>query len=167
MLTLGTFSSSQIQLQIGVNRKTVNRFIRRLRDAGYLELVEDRPGKPDGVLYQIKKGGPVNLPKTIKRRENARERAWTSMRILKTFTLAQLEATAEIGRVNLNQYVQALQRRGYLRIACERQKGYAGSWNHYRLIRNSGPLAPLARRDGTIFDPNTNQYFGEKTNERA
>lgn len=88
----------------------------------------------------------------------ARARAWRSMRILRTFTQAELQMTAEIRRANVKFFVARLLDAGYLRIATPRRGGY--SPNRYRLVRDSGPLAPIPWKNGEVFDPNTRQIWG-------
>lgn len=87
--------------------------------------------------------------------EDMRQRAWTAMRIFKTFTSAQIEAAAEIERFNLRKYLQALHRAGYLVLWRPKRNGSTGGHAVWRLARDSGPDAPHPRRGGTgVYDPN-------------
>lgn len=91
----------------------------------------------------------------------ARGRAWQSMRVLRRFTLPQLEATAGISRANAKWYVLRLRFSGHVRLAQANISGRAGSHALYQLVRDSGPQAPIACVDGHVYDPNLDQYFGE------
>lgn len=87
--------------------------------------------------------------------QDVRQRAWTAMRIFKTFTSAQIEATAEIERYNLRKYLQALRRAGYLIVLRPKHNGFTGGHAVWRLARDSGTKAPSPRRGGTgVYDPN-------------
>ena len=85
---------------------------------------------------------------------NARYRIWRSMRILRRFTAPDLCATAEAGRWNVQQYMLALARAGYLRIAVPRKCGVRAGHAIYALARDTGPNPPRIHRDGTVYDPN-------------
>ena len=93
------------------------------------------------------------------RQPRARDRAWQSMRILRTFTLPDLMATAEIKRDNALRYVLGLERSGYLKRTRERRSGCKGGFAVWMLVRNAGPKAPRLQTDGTTYDPNTHQTY--------
>ncbi len=80
------------------------------------------------------------------------------MRIFKRFSTADLESSAEISAANLQKYVGALHRAGYLRLERPKRNGKAMGHAIYRLVQCSGPRAPIVRNDGTgIYDPNRDQ----------
>jgi hypothetical protein len=82
------------------------------------------------------------------------------MRIIRTFTINDILATAEITLYNARKYIQRLERTGYITRIQDHVSGRAGSRNVYRLVRNSGPQAPVPYLDGKIYDPNLDQEFG-------
>lgn len=75
------------------------------------------------------------------------------MRQLRSFTTGDLVATAEIGESLAQKYVLALQRAGYLAVLQPKRSGVTGGHAQYRLVRNTGPVAPRINQDG-IFDAN-------------
>ncbi len=83
----------------------------------------------------------------------ARQKMWQAMRVLRIFTIADLEATAEATRTHAQRYVRALIRNQYVRIKQPRQSGKAGGAAVHQLIRDSGPLAPRIGFKG-LLDPN-------------
>ncbi len=83
-----------------------------------------------------------------------RERAWQAMRTLRGFDIGQLMSVAEIERSNATKFVRALARAGYLRMVCP-ANGRRGQSASYRLLRDTGPRAPVLRIDGGVYDPNT------------
>ena len=93
------------------------------------------------------------------RQPKARDRAWQSMRILRTFTQPDLAATAEIGMANVKKYVNGLVKSGYLRVVRERDSGRKGGHAVYRLVRDTGPKAPRLQSDGNTYDPNEHQVY--------
>jgi hypothetical protein len=70
---------------------------------------------------------------------------WTSMRVLRVFTVADLVTTAEVTQRAAREYVRLLVAAGYLmrlgRVAGSR--GCIGAWMEYRLVRNTGPHHPI------------------------
>lgn len=88
-------------------------------------------------------------------------RVWTSMRLLRRFTINDVIVTAEAGRSQVEKFVRALRDTGYLRLDQPRVSGRAGSMDVWSLTRNSGPLPPIRRKDGSgVYDPNTLMTWG-------
>lgn len=95
-----------------------------------------------------------------------RARAWWVMRAKPTFTLTGLLMIVASGAEanaasNLGKYVRALARVGILRdTGRARPKNPTSNGEiQYRLCRNTGPAAPVWRRDGCVFDPNTGELL--------
>jgi hypothetical protein len=89
------------------------------------------------------------------------QRVWQSMRCMRRFTAADLQATAEAGETGVAKFVKALHQAGFLRLVQARVNGRAGSRDLWALCRDSGPLAPIRRADGSgVFDPNTQLTYG-------
>lgn len=163
MMTLKQFSIQELQNECGVSRTAVQRFIRDALSWGCLELVQMREnGKVGGDIYQLLRA--PTLPCKPTEGQDARGQAWTTMRILRTFSLPDLERSAEISESNAKKYVQRLLKVGYLQLVQQRING-SRECNVYCLVRNFGPLAPVPRRDGTVFDPNINKLYAMTSDE--
>lgn len=78
---------------------------------------------------------------------------WQSMRVLRRFTAADLQATAEVSRASATRYLKALHDAHYITPLSGQHHGRA-QFTQYRLVRNSGPLAPRVSRDGKAHDMN-------------
>jgi len=107
-----------------------------------------------------------HLPRTAARDQRParrpcdRARIWTSMRVMRRFTLPELIVTAQAGESNARCYVGELHAAGFIAIAVPHRRGTIGGHQVWRLVRNTGPHAP--RRIGrgkrpAIFDPNTGE----------
>ena len=82
------------------------------------------------------------------------------MRILGTFTIADIMATAEIPRQNASKYIVALEKTGFLVRVRDHVSGRPGSLIVYRLARNTGPDAPIVNQTtGEVTDFNTKKQF--------
>lgn len=87
-------------------------------------------------------------------------RVWQAMRMLRTFSVADLEVTAEAGKSVAERYVRALSAAGFLRLVRPRVSGRAGSRNVWQLVRDTGPLPPIRRKDRSgVFDQNTQEAY--------
>lgn len=87
------------------------------------------------------------------RESRSRARLWRAMRILRTFTVAELSATAEVSPNSARKYVRALAHAGYLRVATPYRQGAVGGHASYLLIRDTGPHAPSIGKQ-RLRDPN-------------
>jgi hypothetical protein len=82
------------------------------------------------------------------------------MRILRRFTSADLEATSGISRVNALSFITSLRRAGYLAVVGVQMPAHAAPpSNVYQLARDTGPLSPIERKCGQVFDANLKQTF--------
>lgn len=95
--------------------------------------------------------------RVMKRNPRARDRAWQSIRILRVFNLPDLVATAEIGEENAKKYVRGLERAGYLRRVREKRNGCKGGHAAWRLVRDTGRLAPRLQTNGITYDVNEHE----------
>lgn len=86
-------------------------------------------------------------------------RAWTSMRILCTFSTPQIEICSDIRQSTAKQFVYQLYQIGYLQLVECYNERIIGSDNVYQLCRNSGPLAPLICSDGIAYDINSRKLY--------
>ena len=90
---------------------------------------------------------------------DARSRAWRAMRVLQTFTLPHLAATASIKEDNARNFLLRLQREGFVRKIEDNPLRKRGQFAVWRLVRNPGPKAPIAMKAGGLFDPNTRKTY--------
>ncbi len=91
-----------------------------------------------------------------------RDRIWLSMRMLRRFTLPQLCAASEVAEGNARTYLQALTRVGILRKVQVNTSSKAGCYSVYALLKDTGPQAPIRRRNGMVYDRNTKTVLGPK-----
>lgn len=159
IFTLGHFSIEHLHTTAGVSRSLAQRYVRDLLDEGVLEIIHyRRNGSQDENVYQLIQAVPVPDWKKV---QSSRYRIWSAIRILQTFRLLDLRINSEILESSIKKYVQYLLRSGYLEIIESRLNG-SKSYNLYLLVRNSGPLAPVVRRNHTVFDPNLKETYSLK-----
>ncbi|RQO63133.1 hypothetical protein DBR47_00745 [Paucibacter sp. KBW04] len=91
------------------------------------------------------------------------QRAWQSLRILRTCTRGDISATAELADATVRAYVSALIKAGFIKVTRPRTRRYAGVQEVITLVRNTGPIAPIARADGNgVYDRNTDTTWNNK-----
>lgn len=142
MKRLRRFTIADLMAEAGTKYSNVGRLIWEFQRRGLVQC--DEPPNPnqnrkDSAIY-ILEHEPSPRPVT------ARERVWAAMRILKRFTIFELAATAEAGKDNVESYVSALARNGYLRIVRARIPGVKAGSAIYALVNDSGPAAPRTHR---------------------
>ncbi|MGA8147792.1 MAG: hypothetical protein WB870_09500 [Gallionellaceae bacterium] len=130
----------------------------RITDAGMVALIA-------GASVH---SGPRGKQESGKRvwKNTLRARVWSAIRIRRKFSVPELIAlVADEGHEditsNLQKYVRALARAGYLVELPRREPGTALTRNGYKRYwlqdaKDSGPQAPVWRvKAGTVYDPNT------------
>lgn len=172
MRHLRQFRLDQVQRKADCTYQAASRYINALRRAGYLEEIERVPkkktddgrGRSRSLFALVRDTGP-QAPRLIKgsledpnlnpELQDPLTRCWQSLRMMRgTWMLTEIEEAAGLSRQQIKSYLRKLQRTGYVH---RQGRAVAGSTSValYRLVRNTGPLSPMFRQDGTAFDPNT------------
>lgn len=100
------------------------------------------------------------------RKVTDRERIWRVLRVIRgTFTVRDVERLSESGYHNARRYIWMLTTEGYIRnVGANDAHRKPGREALYKLIRNTGPLAPKLK-DGAFYDPNIRKEKRKKTVE--
>ncbi len=115
-----------------------------------------------GVPIKPGPRGPMARRRPV--RKSLAARLWRAMRLKGKFTIPSLLELAvrdeKQPRSLAERYLRALERAGYVHRLPTREPGTSPTSNgfvRWSLIRDTGDLAPIARGDGTMFDPNTGE----------
>jgi len=93
-------------------------------------------------------------------RWSKRRQIWQAIRILAAFTKHQVAAVTGLPYSSVNNYLAYLERAGYLvRLPGRAPAGAGPGPVRFRLVRNTGPHAPIPWMDGRVYDPNTGEVF--------
>lgn len=76
------------------------------------------------------------------RRDTVRYKVWRSIRILRRFTIPDLVRTSGAKTSNTRRFVRGLVRHGYAVPVGTYVSGRTGSYQGYRLVRDTGPDHP-------------------------
>ncbi len=158
-----------------LSKRQVQQSCRLLRGSGLLKKTEEGCHTVTKAgLEAIKAGahyrsGPKGAKQHGKRvwKDTSRIRMWRAMRIRRKFDVPEIvilvadeDARGDMTS-NVQKYVRALAKAGYLVELPRRQAGSAATSNGYKRWwlqddKDTGPLAPVWRaREGTVYDPNT------------
>ena len=96
----------------------------------------------------------------------ARQALWNAMRspfFRNGFKLIDISVHASTDTLEINQrsarlYISRLLRAGYLIVL---QKGTNATPTIWRLVHNTGPVAPKLLKTESVYDPNAEKIFGE------
>ncbi|KJF67421.1 hypothetical protein [Rhizobium nepotum] len=147
----------------GLSRSQIFRVLGKMVTAGLIQRRKVGCYQLTIAGLKAKRTGVVQTPVQPTRAptlpaDSFRQRLWSVMRMSGAFVAAELVMAAnwplKRPEVEAGKYLRALKRAGYL---IELPNGARGQIR-YRLIRNSGQLAPLVSSvDGTVYDPNTRE----------
>lgn len=86
----------------------------------------------------------------------AQDKIWRVIRGLgQEFTVEDVMVLVHERYSTVSVYVSVLRKAGYLRKTGSRRSPNGGGQSLYRLIKNTGPKAPMQRR--CLYDPNTDE----------
>lgn len=155
--------------------RTARSYLVRLAAAGIVTAEGEDP-----VRYRLARDPGPETPRyrpdgTPVRPVSARQQIWNALKVHKFGDAATIAREASVGigvaRVDAGDarhYLGYLFRAGYLRVEGGGRGGHKGR-AVYRLIRDTGPDAPMIQRLRRIWDPNLKQvvWAGEPSDERG
>lgn len=166
---LGTFTQAELRLSIPhVNKHVVKEYVAALIKAGYVAPGQmiTAPTKWHSAgrvrQYALIRNTGVDAPRLKKdgteMPPTAQQHMWTAMKIIGWFTPAELAGGASTAEVQVSleaakDYVKHLHASGYL------QKSAGKGVTSYRLINDTGGMAPMVQRTKVVFDPNRNEIM--------
>ena len=170
MRDLGRFTTADIHGSSNANKACVQDFMRRLVKAGIIAEAGRQDTTGDMIFAIVKDLGPeapaVRRDGSLAQRPGVgNEQMWRAMKMLSTFTARELAIAASTDDVTVKErtagaYITHLHRVGYLSLAAAAtHKGQA----QYRLIKRTGPLAPMIQRTSFVWDPNLREVVGKGT----
>lgn len=147
-----------------IDEDTIKTYVESLVRAGFVRRLNPaRSARYEPARFQIARDVGIEAPRVTKAGKlvtqgGGREALWRSMKILKTFTraeLAQAASTAsnKVDDEEANTYVYFLAKAGYLAVL---KPGKPHHPARYRFIqaKNTGPRAPQIQRVRHVYDPN-------------
>ena len=167
MRVLVEFEIPQLIQKLAMRDRTVYDYVELLLNAGYVSRLSEydpRGEKGNCARYRLNSDTGLYPPRLVRgelidpnlqpAHRDKREKLWQAMRQVRVFDSAQLATVTGQNQGAISRTLKFLCDEGYLVILQGNASGKPGSWITYRLVRDSGPLAPMRRRDGSLYDPN-------------
>ena len=169
------FTVADIEAATSITGATIRTYVCGLTRAGFIK--HDGKTTARGVThvanqfasprYRLVQDTGVDAPRVRKNGEIvtqglAREQMWRTMRVLREFDARELAIVAStetvlVDRDDARKYCYALRVAGYLLAVAP-----GGRPERYRLVRNTGPKAPMLQRVRQVFDPNLRRVVWPK-----
>lgn len=92
------------------------------------------------------------------RGKSSRARVWETIRAMQLVTVPEICMITGAKPNNVMRYMRALELAGYVRK--QRTKA-EGIWLQYRMVKNTGPKAPVQKLIRQVWDPNTGELWQE------
>ncbi len=143
-------------------------YVSRLENGVFELTPEGRKAKADGVVIKSGPMGPDTAKSRKPQKETLRQRSWSAMRIMSTFSINDLVAVASDDPTdeqhrNIGRYCSGLVKAGVLMEMANRERGAAETSNgfkRYNLINDTGEIAPTYRNTKSeVFDHNTQEVI--------
>lgn len=157
------FTVSSIAGATGENKRTVSSYFHNLIAAGCMERRGAAP-----YLYCLLKDFGVHAPQFNRKGAPVltgmgQKNMWQSMRLTPRFTandIAELSSNdlIDVSLRTVKDYIKHLLAAGYLRVV-QKANGAKSQQAVYRLIRNTGPKAPMIQKIKRVFDQNLNKVM--------
>jgi DNA-binding transcriptional ArsR family regulator len=164
------FTIQQVANRSGQVYGTAHKYIEALKQWDYVTCTEPRlpTEKHKAAKYRLAMNtGPhapaphatgIDDPNLDPALLDGLTKCWLAMRQVQRFDSPTLQTQTGLPQRTVEAYLNKFLRAGIVAVQQERKSGSPlGSVRTYALVQNPGPLAPVFRRDGTVFDPNTAQ----------
>jgi hypothetical protein len=172
MARMGEFTVGEVASVTKQPYGTVAKYVADLKTWDYVTCVRPRtPADPDrAAIYRLAlHTGPhapqltaegMADPNLDPQHLDGLTRTWLAMRQLTQFDSPTLQSLTGLKQQTVETYVSKFLRAGLVAVVRPHHSGSPiGSYRSYTLVRNLGPLAPVFRRDGSVFDPNAERIL--------
>lgn len=151
---------SEIHGITGVNKRTTLSYLRQLAAGGYVVMTEgDHHNDP--IIFELVKDGGYHRPVLDNdgkpREPSSNQRMWMAIKVFgQPFSVLDLSLASAVNERTVTAYVTALCRAKFVK---QHRPGRVHQRALYLYIRSNdtGPKAPMIRRDKSVYDQNTHQ----------
>jgi hypothetical protein len=172
MKQMDRFTVTDVANAVEMDLEECRKSIKRLEKSGYLEIVSGIgvAGRP--YFYRVKpevtttpqfgRGGTSGLKK-VRSGMNGQQLIWNALRINRKLTVGTAEAVTKLNSRTIYRYLNDLEKAGY--VKCQRHDRVGSNFdrtgvqNIWKLIRETGPKAPILRRGKGFWDQNEDKFY--------
>lgn len=170
------FTVSEIANAVEMDLEQCRTTINKLHALGFLIYIRGAgcPGNPKRYKVNADRASEPRLGKgakdgdTIKRQgQTGQQLVWNSLRINRAVVVSSVVAVTQCTRKSVEGYLRVLEKSGYL--ICKRvdtrlpNKEIECHESVWKLIRETGPKAPIYRRGRGCWDQNVNTFYPFKS----
>lgn len=172
MKQMDSFTVTDVANAVEMDLEECRKTIKRLEKSGYLEVVYGIgvAGRP--FVYRVKTGvvstpqfgkGGTNGLKKIRSGMNGQQLIWNALRINRKLTVGTAESVTKINPRTIYRYLNDLEKAGYVKCQRNDRSGSnfdrMGIQNIWKLVRETGPKAPILRRGIGFWDQNEDKFY--------
>lgn len=173
------FTIEQVAKAARVDYTTAHKYVQGLKGQDYVVCLRPWiPSEPTaaavyvvakntGPLPPMPRNGGVLDPNIPGQRADGMSRLWRVLRMVDAFEVSQVAGLAELREQTVRTYLSRLIKAGYVVVLRPRESGTKDGGGLYRLERDTGPLAPIFKRGGEVFDPNVQSKRRNRGKARA
>lgn len=152
-------TKGELRIGLNVQEGQLREVLTQLREAGWLEEVGLTARR--AKLLALTEAGQRGAAQELRAREqpasDPQVNMWRTARRLKDFSATDLVAWSSTEETPVDhkaarRFCELLLRGGYVRVTRKAKHGVNDAF--YRLIRDTGPRAPVEKRVRAIYDPN-------------
>ncbi|EGR1044235.1 hypothetical protein VCSRO12_0209 [Vibrio cholerae] len=167
LLSHSNSCASQVASALSVDKSYCQTILRWLLSQGCIEHIGGTGHSNDPRRFSAKADNPPPLPDIQKVRAKRKrkfskgyeQKLWNNMKIEQVFSIKSITSTLDIKESTANRFVKKLQKAGYLVRVINSRRVASNEFNYrYRLIKDTGRLAPLSRRNG-LWDLNEQKFY--------
>ncbi len=156
---LKRFTLSDLHRLSVMNKPAIRSFLDILVKGGFVAQSKAQKGKP--VIYSLIKDNGIHRPDLTtegnRKAPSRKQRMWSAMKVLKRFSHADLALAASVGHIDAKDYCRALRKANYLKVVQTAQRMCRARVYSFDKSKDTGLLAPLVMREGSVFDRNLKQ----------
>lgn len=167
------FTTSEVANAVEMELELCRTVIKRLEKQGFVVVTCGRGVQGNPLKYKVVaqndatpvfgKGKGRNAA-TTRKGTTGRQLVWNSLRINRTTTAATIESVTGCSPKSIKNYLAELEKSGYIRGRRVSKhlspKDRAGTETCWHLIRDTGPKAPIGRRDSkACWDQNEQKLY--------
>lgn len=170
---LKRFTVGEIARELVVHDKTVRGYLTALEKSG--RLVSEKADRRSARIFSLENDTGAETPRiradgSVVTQGRGTDQLWRTMKILKNFDAEQLARAASttahtVSVVHAKDYIWALHKAGYLALVAKAKHGAPSALARYRLVRKTGPAAPMIQNTKRIWDPNLNEITWSEAGE--
>jgi hypothetical protein len=151
------FNFSDVKMAVSIPETKLRTILSKLNRQGYTRIHHSKGNR----VFHTCQSNAGEIEAQMSKRQTVEGAIWISMRIAKAFTVTDIFAglapsRPDVRLENIITYTDTLTVAGFLKMV-RRADPEGGRYAVYRLVNDTGPLPPKAKKGIVVVDQNTNK----------